>query len=69
MKTPTTKGVIPMKNRNRQRENRRLKDERIQKPWLNHEGYHDPTAYLAIRNIERSAQGDRAKGKMVTTAK
>ena len=48
-----------MKKRNRQRENRRLKDAgllestRTEKPWLNHEGYHDPTAYQAIRNVER----------------
>ena len=24
------------------------------KPWLNSEGYHDPTAFAAIRNIERA---------------
>ena len=47
-----------MKNRNRQRENRRLKganlpeSPRLEKPWLNHEGYYDPTAYQAIRNVE-----------------
>jgi len=41
------------KNRNRQRENRRIKAERTEKPWLNHEGYHDPTAYLALRNLGR----------------
>jgi len=42
-----------LKNRNRQRENRRMKDAKIEKPWLNQEGYHDPTAYQALRNIER----------------
>ena len=48
-----------MKNRNRQRENRRLKGVslsescRLDKPWLNHEGYHDPTAYQALPSIER----------------
>ena len=48
-----------MKNRNRQRENRRMKGVnlseslRIEKPWLNHEGYHDSTAYQALRSIER----------------
>ena len=26
---------------------------RKEKPWLNHEGYPDPTAYLAIRNVEK----------------
>ena len=25
----------------------------VEKPWLNPEGYNDPTAYNAIRNIER----------------
>ena len=39
-----------MKNRDRQRENRKRTYE---KPWLNSEGYHDPTACLALRNIER----------------
>ena len=52
-------------SRARQRENRRLKycglkslrqESRTsyEKPWLNSEGYHDPTAYAAIRNIERA---------------
>ena len=27
-----------------------------EKPWLNHEGYHDPTAYAAIRNVERKSE-------------
>lgn len=51
--------------RARQLENRRLKyrgrenprqESRTstEKPWLNSEGYHDPTAYGAIRNIERA---------------
>ena len=48
-----------MTKRDRQRENRRLKgaslpeSPRLEMPWLNHEGYHDPTAYHALRNIER----------------
>ena len=25
---------------------------RKENPWINHEGYSDPTAYLAIRNVE-----------------
>lgn len=52
-------------SRARQRENRRLKyrgqenprrESRTSsdKPWRNSEGYHDPTAYAAIRNIERA---------------
>ena len=27
----------------------------IERPWMNHEGYRDPTAYLAIRNMERKS--------------
>ena len=49
-----------MKSRQKIKENRRLKAECIRmgiqptdKPWLNSEGYRDPTAYAAIRNIER----------------
>lgn len=40
-----------MKNRERQRRNRRLKDERngTEKPWLNREGYYDLTAYHGIK--------------------
>ena len=52
-------------NRARQRENRRMKyrgrenprqgsRRSSEKPWLNSEGYHDPTAFAAIRNIERA---------------
>ena len=51
--------------RARQRENRRLKyrgrenprqESRTStdKPWLNSEGYYDPTAYEALRRIERA---------------
>lgn len=50
-----------MKDRTRQRENRKLKRSGKKKPWLNHEGYYDPTAYNAIRNIERSTS--RAGGQ------
>lgn len=39
-----------MRDRKKQRE---LKKEGREKPWLNHEGYHDPTAYQAIRNLEK----------------
>ena len=28
-------------------------------PWLNSEGYHDPTAYEAHRRIERLERGER----------
>ena len=51
-------------SRDRQRRNRREKDkrellesfmksEKNERPWLNHEGYHDLTSYHAIRNVER----------------
>lgn len=50
-----------MKDRTRQRANRKLKKKSQRKPWLNHEGYYDPTAYNAIRNIERETS--RAGGQ------
>jgi len=31
----------------------------VEKPWLNPEGYADPTAYNAIRNIERDEKQTR----------
>ena len=47
-------------SRDRQRENRRMKhfiqktrQDAIEKPWLNSEGYSDPTAYEALRRVER----------------
>ena len=44
-------------SRAKQPENRRIKHHNQgtaqEKPWLNSEGYHDLTAYLALRNIER----------------
>lgn len=40
-----------MRDRKKQRE---LKKAGHEKPWLNHEGYHDPTAYQAIRNVEKA---------------
>ena len=57
-----------MQNRIKQRANRKLgpndQSARIakaakaakttDKPWLNSEGYRDPTAYAALRNIERT---------------
>lgn len=43
-------------SRERQRRNCTLKHRRENKtkPWLNHEGYHDPTAYEAIRSLENN---------------
>lgn len=48
-----------MKNRKKQRENRRKygKKAKYEKPWQNAEGYTDLTAYHAIRNADRKAQG------------
>ena len=34
-------------------------EQRVDKPWLNSEGYHDPTAYQAMRNIERRERAVR----------
>ena len=50
-----------MKDRTRQRENRKLKKKSLRKPWLNHEGYYDMTAYQAIRNIEKSESDARKR--------
>ena len=58
-------------SRAKQRANRRLKhyleanpsteSEHLapgEKPWLNSEGYHDPTAYEALRNIQRKERSN-----------
>lgn len=66
--SPSRKEIRNM-SREKQRRNRSLRIQREkrelleafmegrkirkEKPWLNHEGYHDPTAYLAIRNVEK----------------
>jgi hypothetical protein len=53
-------------SRAKQRENRRMKHLAQQigqiateKPWLNSEGYHDPTAYEALRGVERWERSGR----------
>jgi hypothetical protein len=44
-------------SREKQRENRRAKSGQLnEKPWLNREGYRDPTAYEALRRIERKSK-------------
>ena len=44
-------------SREKQRENRRAKSrQHNEKPWLNSEGYRDPTAYEALRRIERKSK-------------
>ena len=47
-------------SRAKQRENRRMKhlaqrtgQIATEKPWLNSEGYHDPTAFEALRRVEQ----------------
>ena len=51
-------------SRAKQRENRRLKNHKSkdqnEKPWLNSEGYNEPTAYIALRNIERTQRSPAA---------
>ena len=37
----------------------KAQEHRGDKPWLNSEGYHDPTAYQAMRNIERRERAVR----------
>ena len=41
-----------MKNRNKQREKRRLYGKSTEKPWRNAEGYMDLTAYEGIKRAE-----------------
>lgn len=51
-----------MRNRAKQREARRSRD------WLNAEGYRDPTAFLALRNIERAKKNPKSKNQIRKTA-
>ena len=57
-------------SRAKQRENRRKKHYEeangLQKPWLNSESYHDPTAYQAICNIEREQNKDGHHGPAIS---
>ncbi len=53
-------------SRAKQRENRRMRHYTQQtgqiateKPWLNSEGYRDPTAYEALRRVESWERGGR----------
>ena len=48
-----------MRNREKQRENRRKygKKNRYEKPWLNAEGYADPTTYQGIKNATKRNEG------------
>ena len=48
-----------MKNRDKQRANRRKKPKTGEISYHNHEHYADPTAYQAMKNIERNAQRDK----------
>ena len=57
-----------MKNRARQRENRRLKAQKYEKPWLNPEGYMDLTPYKAIQNITRQEKEEKKKNTRGTTS-
>ena len=45
-----------MKNRERQRENRRkyCGKQKYEKPWLNREGYYDPTAYKGMQRAMKA---------------
>lgn len=47
-----------MRNRRIQRQLRR--EQKDNRPWLNHEGYRDPTAYEAIRNVTREEKAKAA---------
>ena len=53
-----------MKNRNKQREKRRLYGKSTEKPWRNAEGYMDLTAY---EGIKRAEAGKKNSGKKKDT--
>ena len=55
---------MTMKNRNKQRENRRLYGKSTEKPWRNAEGYMDLTAY---EGIKRAEAGKKNSGKKKDT--
>ena len=42
-----------MRNRKTKRKLKKQQKAKIEKPWLNSEGYYDPTAYQALKNIEQ----------------
>ena len=48
-----------MKNRDRQRANRQKKPRTDEIPYRNHEYYADPTAYYALKSVERSTRRDK----------
>ena len=48
-----------MKNRDRQRANRQKKPRTDEIPYRNHDHYADPTAYYALKSIERSTRRDK----------
>ena len=58
-----------MRNRAKQREAYKMRQQiqqrpaKIEKPWLNAEGYYDPTAYLALRIIERKEKQSKRKSE------
>ena len=49
-----------MKNRNRQRENRRMKDAKIEKPWLNQEATMTPPPTRRSGTSSAGRQGESA---------
>ena len=48
--------------KNRKKKKRKAK---IEKPWLNGEGYYDPTAYQALKNIEQEKKSQKNSDKSI----
>ena len=48
-----------MKNKDRQHANRQKKPRTDEIPYRNHEYYADPTAYYALKSVERSTRRDK----------
>lgn len=50
-----------MRNRQTQRALKKTqRQESHERPWLNSEGYHDPTAYEAMKRIYREERATRS---------
>ena len=60
-----------MRNRTKQRENRRKYGTKrvVEKPWLNAEGYHDPTAFHGMHQAMKAQAPSAPEGRAVSILK
>lgn len=60
-----------MRNRTKQRENRRKYGTKraVEKPWLNAEGYNDPTAYHGMQQAMKAQATSAPDGRAVSILK